>query len=79
MPRQLDAQRKQIVPEIDPKMLKEYERILHSRDGLAMVAVKDNSCGGCHMLVPPQVINLIIMYEHIITCEVCNRILYIKE
>ena len=76
---QLDAQRKQIVPDIDPKMLQEYEKILHSRDGLAMVAVKDNSCGGCHMLVPPQVINLIQMYEHVITCEVCNRILYIKE
>lgn len=76
---QLDAQRKQIIPDIDPKMLQEYEKILHSRAGLAMVTVKDNSCGGCHMLVPPQVINLIKMYEHIITCEVCNRILYIKE
>ncbi|MCX5698705.1 MAG: C4-type zinc ribbon domain-containing protein [Candidatus Omnitrophica bacterium] len=76
---QLDAQRKQVIPGIDPKMLREYERILHSRDGLAMVTVKDSSCGGCHMLVPPQVINLIKMYEHIITCEVCNRILYITE
>jgi len=76
---QLEAQRKQIIPGIDLKMLQEYERILHSRDGLAMVTVKDSSCGGCHMLVPPQVINLIQMYERIITCEVCNRILYIKE
>ena len=76
---QLDAQRKQIIPNIDSKMLQEYERILHSRGGLAIVTVKDNSCGGCHMLVPPQVINLIKMYEHIITCEVCNRILYIIE
>ena len=76
---QLDAQRKQIIPGMDAKRLQDYEKILHSRDGLAIVAVKDNSCGGCHMLVPPQVINLIRMYEHIITCEVCNRILYIKE
>ncbi|MFH0918353.1 MAG: C4-type zinc ribbon domain-containing protein [Candidatus Omnitrophota bacterium] len=76
---QLDAQRQQIIPAIEPKMLQEYEKILHSRSGLAIVTVKDNSCGGCHMLVPPQVINLIRMYEHIITCEVCNRILYIKE
>lgn len=76
---QLDAQRKQIIPGIDPKLLQEYEKILHSREGLAMVTVKDNSCGGCHMLVPPQVINLIKMYERIITCEVCNRILYITE
>ncbi len=76
---QLDAQRKQVIPDIDPKMLREYERILHSRDGLAIVTVKNNSCGGCHMLVPPQVINLIKMYEHVITCEMCNRILYINE
>jgi len=76
---QLQSQRKQITPGIDPKMLAEYERILSSRDGLAIVTVVDNSCGGCHMLVPPQVINLIKMYEHIITCEVCNRIFYIAE
>jgi hypothetical protein len=76
---QLDAQRKQIIPEVEPKILQEYERILHSRGGLAIVIVKDNSCGGCHMLVPPQVINLIKMYDRIITCEVCNRILYIQE
>lgn len=76
---QLGAWRKQVIPEIDPKMLHDYERILRSRDGLAIAAVKDNSCGGCHMLLPPQVINLIRMYEHIITCEMCNRILYISE
>ncbi len=76
---QLEAQRKQIIPGIDQRMLSEYERILHSRDGLAIVTVKDNSCGGCHMLLPPQVINLIKMYEEVITCEVCNRILCITE
>jgi len=76
---QLDALRKQVIPDIDTKMLREYERILHNRGGLAIVTVKDNSCGGCHMLVPPQVINLIKMYENIITCEMCNRILYINE
>jgi uncharacterized protein len=76
---QLQAQRKQISPEVDLKMLAEYERILSSRDGLAIVTVIDNSCGGCHMSVPPQVINLIKMYEHIVTCEVCNRIFYIAE
>jgi len=76
---QLEAQRQQILPEIEKKLLTQYERILLSRDGLAIVLAKNNSCGGCHMLVPPQVINLIKMYEHIITCEVCNRILYVDE
>ena len=76
---QLEAQRKQILPDVEQKMLVQYERILHNRDGLAIVSVKDNSCQGCNMYVPAQVINLIKMYERIITCEVCNRILYIED
>ncbi|MDD5775478.1 MAG: C4-type zinc ribbon domain-containing protein [Candidatus Omnitrophica bacterium] len=76
---QLESQRKQIAPGIDKHILTQYNRILKSRDGLAIVAVKDSSCLGCHMSVPPQVINLIQMYDHIITCEVCNRILYIPN
>ena len=75
---QLDNQRQQIIPQVDPKMLKQYERILANRDGLAIALVRDDSCSGCNMLVPPQVINLIKMYERLVTCEVCNRILYVQ-
>lgn len=76
---QLDGLRNQALPEIDPKMLSQYDRILASRDGLAIVGVKHNSCLGCNMFVPPQVINLIKMYDKIITCETCNRMLYTEE
>ncbi|MDD4953430.1 MAG: C4-type zinc ribbon domain-containing protein [Candidatus Omnitrophica bacterium] len=76
---QLEAQRKQAVVGIEPKMLSQYDRILSGRDGLAIVSVQHDSCGGCNMFVPPQVINLIKMYEKIITCEICNRILYIDD
>ncbi|MDD5653752.1 MAG: C4-type zinc ribbon domain-containing protein [Candidatus Omnitrophica bacterium] len=76
---QLGAQRKQALADIEPKILAQYDRILASRDGLAIVGVKNNSCMGCNMYVPPQVINLIKMYERIITCEVCNRILFVDE
>jgi len=76
---QLKGQRAQLAPAIDPKILAQYDRILANRDGLAIVGVKDNTCGGCNMFVPAQVINLIKMFERIITCEVCNRILYIPD
>lgn len=76
---QLDAQRKQLAPLLEPKILAQYERILANRDGLAIVTVKNDSCQGCNMYVPPQVINLIKMYERVVTCEVCNRILYIDD
>jgi len=76
---QLAAQRNQALVDVEPKILTQYERILSSRDGLAIVGVKNNSCLGCNMFVPPQVINLIKMYEKIITCEVCNRMLFVDE
>lgn len=76
---QLEARRIQIIPQIDAQILSQYERILLNRDGLAIVSVKNNSCRGCNMFVPPQVINLIRMYERIVTCEVCNRMLYIED
>lgn len=76
---QLQAQRQQTSPGIEKKILSQYDRILANRDGLAIVMVRDNTCLGCNMFVPPQVINLIKMYERIITCEVCNRMLYIDE
>lgn len=76
---QLEAQRKQVAPDIDPGILSQYEKVLLNREGLAIAAVEDNSCKGCNMFVPPQMINLIKMYERMITCEVCNRILYIED
>ena len=77
---ELGAKRKQFLPAIEKKILSQYERILASRDALAIVRViNNNTCQGCNMFVPPQVINLIKMYEHIITCEICNRMLYIEE
>jgi predicted nucleic acid-binding Zn-ribbon protein len=75
----LDGQRRQASPNIDAKIFAQYERILVNRDGLAIVTAANNSCQGCNMFVPPQVINLIKMYEHIITCGTCNRILYIDD
>ncbi len=76
---QMDAQRGRISPGIDPEILAQYERILQNREGLAIVAVKNNTCLGCNMFVQAQIINLVKMYEHIITCEVCNRILFVDE
>ncbi|MGE5307990.1 MAG: zinc ribbon domain-containing protein [Deltaproteobacteria bacterium] len=72
---QLEADRNRLIPGIDKKILADYDRILKSREGLAIVCVRKDMCGGCNMKVPPQVINMIRMYERIQTCEVCNRIL----
>jgi predicted nucleic acid-binding Zn-ribbon protein len=75
----LETQRKEITKEIKPQILMQYERILKNRDGIAIVKVNNSACSGCNMTLPPQVINLIKMYERIISCEVCQRMLYLEE
>lgn len=75
----LDLKRKQMIPDIDKKILAKYEHILKNRDGLAMVSVKNETCQGCFMNVPAQVINEIKSRERVVICEVCARILYLEE
>lgn len=75
----LEAKRSQLIPAIEPKILKNYERVLKNRDGLALVAVRNNACQGCFMNTPPQVINEIQIGERIVVCEMCARILYLEE
>ncbi len=76
---QLEAHRKQASVDIAPEVLAQYDRILDGRGGLAIVSIKNGSCGGCNLSMPPQVTNLVKMYEHIITCEMCNRMLYLDD
>lgn len=71
--------RGQITPKIEPKILKNYERVLKNKNGLALVRVVNNACQGCFLNLPPQVVNEIRMYERIVTCGMCARILYDED
>lgn len=75
----LEGQRQILVTSVEKTVLRTYEHILQGRAGSALVAIKLNSCEGCHMRVPHQVINEIKMYDRLITCENCSRILYLEE
>ncbi|MDD5617479.1 MAG: C4-type zinc ribbon domain-containing protein [Candidatus Omnitrophica bacterium] len=75
----LESKRKIAEKEIDAKIAFQYNKILKGKDGLALVEVKHDSCQGCYMNVPPQVINEIKMNDKLIFCEMCARILYIKD
>lgn len=75
----LEARRKEKAKDINPRLLTQYERILKGKEGLAIVPVINNSCGGCYMNVPAQVVNEIKKHEELVSCEFCARILYTEE
>jgi predicted nucleic acid-binding Zn-ribbon protein len=61
---------------IDDRLLYSYDRIRNSyRNGLAVVVVERDACGGCFNSIPPQRQSEIRLHKKIIVCENCGRIL----
>ncbi len=61
---------------VDERLLLSYDRIRKNyRNGLAVVAVERDSCGGCFHAIPPQRQSEIKLRKKVIVCENCGRIL----
>lgn len=65
---------------IDPRLLTAFKRIRkNSRNGLGIVYVERDACGGCFNKIPPQRQLDIRMRKKIIVCEYCGRIMIDPE
>ena len=70
------AQGERVKEKIDERLLAAYDRIRRNvRNGLAVVTVKRDACGGCFNRIPPQRQVDIRQGKKIIICEYCGRIL----
>ena len=76
----LNAQSAKAQEKIDERLLAAYKRIRSNvRNGLAVVTVKRDACGGCFNRIPPQRQFEISQNRKIIVCEYCGRILVSGE
>ena len=65
---------------IEDRLLIAYNRLRsNSRNGLAVVPVERDACGGCHSKIPPQRQLDIKTFKKVIVCEHCGRILVDPE
>ena len=65
---------------IEPRLLTSFKRIRkNARNGLGIVYVQRDACGGCFNKIPPQRQLDIKMHKKIIVCEYCGRILIDPE
>ena len=70
------AKREKILPTLEPAELNRYEKLrLSTQDGIAVVKITSNSCGGCFMSIPMSMIRKVQAHE-LVTCNNCMRILY---
>lgn len=61
---------------VEERLLVSYDKIRNNyRNGLAVVPVERDSCGGCFNAIPPQKQSEIKQRKKIIVCENCGRIL----
>ena len=71
---------KAIETTIEPRLLTAFKRIRQSsRNGLGIVYVQRDACGGCFNKIPPQRQLDIRMRKKIIVCEYCGRIMIDPE
>lgn len=65
---------------VDGRLLASYEKIRKSyRNGLAVVPVERDACGGCFYYIPPQKQSEIRQRKKVMVCENCGRILVDDE
>ena len=65
---------------IEPRLLQSFKRIRNgARNGLGIVYVQRDACGGCFNKIPPQRQLDIKMHKKIIVCEYCGRIMIDPE
>ena len=77
---QLKAKVKDMEAKIEPRLLDSFKRIRKgARNGLGLVYVQRDACGGCFNKIPPQRQLDIKMHKKIIVCEYCGRILIDPE
>lgn len=72
----LREQAKELEEKIEPRLLKAFKRIRgNARNGLGIVYVQRNACGGCFNRIPAQRQVEIKLHKKIVVCEYCGRIL----
>lgn len=76
----LKAKVKDLESKIEPRLLTSFKRIRkNARNGLGIVYVQRDACGGCFNKIPPQRQLDIKMHKKVIVCEYCGRIMIDPE
>ena len=73
------AERNQLAEALDGTLRKRYDLVLDRRGGRAVVTVANGHCQGCHMQVPPQIVNEVMQTRAVRVCPQCQRIIYLPQ
>jgi len=77
--KQLEAEQEPLVQKVEPELMAKYKRIrMAKKTGPAVVPLNGEVCSGCHMHVPPQIVNEVLAGK-LHSCAHCGRLLYDRD
>lgn len=76
--KKIEENREQHKLKVNKSILEQYERIREGRNGQGICTVDEESCGGCGMVLRPQLINQAQKCHELVFCDNCSRILLKK-
>ena|ERR1051326_2467687 len=72
----LKAERQKIVAELNPQLIRDYERIRKKWHGTVVAEVVEGRCTACQIVLRPQFFQDLKRGEDLMFCESCGRIIY---
>ncbi len=75
---EVQAERARLAAEVDEELLDTYQRLFDKKDGVAVAALANDICQGCHVKAQTHIIHSVKAAKEVTTCLNCGRILYLE-
>jgi predicted nucleic acid-binding Zn-ribbon protein len=75
---EVQAERAKLAAEVEEDLLDTYQRLFDKKDGVAVAALANEICQGCHVKAQTHIIHAVKAAKEVTTCLNCGRILYLE-
>ena len=76
--KEIEADRARLAAEVDEDLLDTYQRLFDMKDGVAVAALSNDTCQGCHVKSQTHIVHSVKAAKEVTHCLNCNRILYLE-
>ncbi|MSQ81735.1 MAG: hypothetical protein EXR77_02315 [Myxococcales bacterium] len=73
---EVNVRRSAVAAQVDPAIVKRYQRIGAARDGKGVVEMVNDSCSGCNMALQPRFAEMVLRATSLVQCPHCGRYLF---
>jgi hypothetical protein len=72
----VQADRAKLAAEVEEELLETYQRLFDKKDGVAVAALANETCQGCHVKAQTHIVNSAKAAKEVTHCLNCGRIVY---